>query len=169
VADICLAVRIASGDSSSRLGARQPDELRILVEWDAHRTGLLGERLEDGLAHPPHGVGNELHALVGIELANGLEQALVPDRHEFTQVESVALVLLHVRDHESEIRGDQPLGCFLVTFLSPACQPSLFLRVVDEGEFLDVLQVLVESRGGRRAEVSLGPGFGHLLHTRPYH
>ena len=65
-----------------RLGPGEPDELRVLIEWDTHRACLLGQRLENRLAHPPHGVRDEFYALVGIELSNRLEQSLVADGDE---------------------------------------------------------------------------------------
>src|SRR5205814_1139972 len=52
----------------NRLGAGETDQLRILIERDADRSGLLGEGLEHRLSDPPYGVRDELHALVGIEL-----------------------------------------------------------------------------------------------------
>ena len=38
------------------LGTRHTDQLRILVQRNAHTARLLGQRLEHGLADPPHGV-----------------------------------------------------------------------------------------------------------------
>ena len=150
-----------------RLGAREPDELRVLIERDSHRAGLLGERLEDRLAHPPHGVRDELHALVGIELADGLEQSFVADRHELREIEPVSLVLLHVRDDEPEIRRDEPLGGGLVSLLREPGETSFLGRVGDQRELLDVLEVLVERRGRRGAEETLGSRLSRMLHTHP--
>jgi hypothetical protein len=128
-----------------RLGAGETDQLRILVERDAHGARLLGERLQDCLTNPPDRVRDELHALVRIELANGLEQSFVADRDELTQVEPVALVLLHVGDHEPEVRGHQALGGGFVSFLRQPGESSLFGRVGDQRQLLDVVQVLIES------------------------
>ena len=131
------------------------------------RARLLGERLEDRLAHPPHGVGDELHALVGIELPDRLEQSLVADRDELGEVEPVPLILLHVGDDEPEVRGHQPLGGRLVALLGAPGEAPFLGRIRDQRELLDVLQVLVERRGGRGAEETLGPGLGRMLHTHP--
>ena len=153
----------------NRLGAGEADELRVLVERDAHGARLLGECLEHGLADPPHGVGDELHALVGIELADGLEQALIADRDELAQIESVALVLLDVGDDESEVGRHEPLGGFFVALLCAAGEAALFFGITDQWELLDVLQVLIERGRRRRSEVSLRrSGLGHLLHTRSF-
>ena len=46
---------------------------RDLVARDADDTALLlGERIEDALAHPPNGVGDELEALGVVEPARRL-------------------------------------------------------------------------------------------------
>ncbi len=98
---------------------------------------------------PPHGVRNEFDPLIRVELLDRFQEAFVADRHELAQVETVALVLLHVGDDEPEVRRDQPLGGLLVTFLRPTRQPALFFGVADEGELLDVLEVLIERGAGR--------------------
>ena len=100
-----------------RLGAGEPNQLRVLIERDSDAARLLGERLEDRLPDPPHGVRDELHALVRIELSDRLEQPFVADGDELAEVEPVALVLLHVGDDESEVRGHEPLGGCLVSLL----------------------------------------------------
>ena len=118
-----------------RLGAGHPDQRRVLVERDADAARLLGERLEHRLAHPPDGVGDELHALVGIELPDRLEEAFVADGDELAEVEPVALVLLHVGDDEPEVRRDQPFGGRLVALLGPPGQAPLFFGIRDQGSF----------------------------------
>jgi hypothetical protein len=81
----------------------------------------------------------------------------------------VALVLLHVRDDESEVGGYESLGRFFVTLLRPSRESSLFFGVLDEREFLDVLEVLVERGGRRRSEIApRRSSLGHLLHTRSF-
>ena len=153
----------------NRLGAGETNELRILIERDAHGARLLGECLEHRLSHPPHGVRDELDALIRIEFPDGLEQAFVADGDELTQVESVALIFLDVGDDESEVGGHQSFRRFFVPLLRAAGEASLFFGVVDQRELLDVLQVLIERGGRRRSEVSLRrSGLGHLLHTRSF-
>src|SRR5579862_7088514 len=63
----------------NRFGARQPNQLRILIEWDSNRPGLLSQRLEYRLSNPPHGVGDELDALIRIEFSDGFQEAFVAD------------------------------------------------------------------------------------------
>ena len=111
--------------------------------------------------------GDELHALVGIELFHGLEEPFVADGDELTEIEPVALILLHVRDDETEIRGYEPLRGDFVALLREAGEPALFGGVSYERELLYVVEVLIESGRGGRAEKPFRPALGHMLHTRP--
>src|SRR6185312_980726 len=152
-----------------RLGAGETDELRVLVERDSDGAGLFGQGFEDGLANPPDGVGDELDALVRIELSNRFEEALVADRDELAQIETVALVFLDVGDDESEVRGDEPLGGFFIALLGSSGKSTLFLGIVDQRELLDVLQILIKRGRRRRSEIALRrSSLGHLLHTRSF-
>src|SRR5436309_14062149 len=89
-----------------RFGTAHADQLRVLVEWNAHATRLFRQRLQHRLAHPPHRVRNELDALVGIELLHRLEQPYVADGDELGEIETVALIFFDVGDDKSEIGGD---------------------------------------------------------------
>src|SRR5215207_3066136 len=79
----------------------------------------------------------------------------------------MALVLLHVRNDESEISGDQSFRCLLISRLRSTSKPALFFSVGDEGELLDVLEVLVECGGRGRTEKAFRPTLGRCLHSRP--
>src|SRR2546423_1728979 len=96
------------------LCAGELDQLGILVERDPHAPCLLCQCLQYCLPDPPNCVRDEFDALIRIELSYRLEQPFVTNRDELTKVESVALVLLHVRDNESKVGGDQPLCCFFI-------------------------------------------------------
>jgi hypothetical protein len=106
--------------------------------------------------------------LVGVELSNCLEQSLVADGDELTQVESMPLVFLDVGDDEPKVRRDETLGSFLVSALRAAGQSPLFFGVLYQWELLYVLQVLIEGGRGRTPKIPLGPALGRLLHTRSF-
>jgi hypothetical protein len=144
-----------------RLGAAHADELGVLIQRDAHAARLLRQRFEHGLAHPPHRVGDELHPLVGIELLDGLEKAFVADAHQLGQVQPPALVLLDVRDHETEVRRDEAFRRLLVSLSRPPRDLALLLRVVDEGIAFDVLEILIEGIEGSRIEEHDTPCLKH--------
>src|SRR4029077_8172875 len=129
------------------LGAAHADQLRVLIQRDADAAGLLGEGFEDRLAHPPHRIRDELHALVRIELLHCLEQPLIADGDELREIEAVSLVLLDVGNDESEVGGHEPLGGFFITTLDAPGQPTLFRGIFYQWELLDVLEVLVECTG----------------------
>ena len=150
-----------------RFGAREANQLRILVERNAHGARLLGKCLEHRLTNPPHGVRDELDALVGIELPDRLQEPLVPDRDKLAQIEAVPLVLLHVGDDESQVRGDEPLRSLDIALLCLSRESPFFFGAFYQWKLLYVLEVLVKCSGGGRTEITLGPGLGRLLHTRP--
>src|SRR5881296_1827981 len=129
------------------LGAAHADQLRVLVQRDADAAGLLGQRLQHRLPHPPHRVRDELHTLVGIELLHRLEQPFVSDGDQLGEIETVTLILLDVGDDESEVGCHQALGGFFIAPLHPPRQPALLGGVFDQGQLLDVLEVLVEGAG----------------------
>ncbi|MDP9264887.1 MAG: hypothetical protein M3O91_02030 [Chloroflexota bacterium] len=79
----------------------------------------------------------------------------------------MTLVLLDVRDHEAKVCGDEALGGALVTLLRAPGESALFLGIAYERELLYVVEVLIESGGGRRTKEPFRPAFGHMLHTRP--
>jgi hypothetical protein len=125
--------------SEDGFGAGEPNELRVLIERDSDGACLLGEGFEDGLSDPPDGVRDELDALIWIELSNRLEQPFISDGDELTEIESMALVLLHVRDDEAQICRYQSFRSFFVSFLGPSSEASLLLGVIDQWKFLNVL------------------------------
>src|SRR5260221_4644293 len=105
--------------------------------------------------------------MIRMNLSNRLEKPFFADGARLAEVESVPLILLHVRDDEWRIRRPEPLSGGFVALLGEPREAALFGRVTDERQFLYVLEVLVERGGRRRAEITLGPGLGRLLHTRP--
>ena len=119
--------------------------MTVLVERDAYTARLLCQRLEYGLAHPPHGVGDELHTLFRIELLHRLEEPLIADGHELREIEAVPLILLHVRDHEPEVGSDQALGGLCITLARTPREAPFLGGIWNQREFLNVLEVLIES------------------------
>ena len=126
------------------VGPSQPGQIRILVQGDANRTGLIGECLENGLADPPNGVRNELDAFVWIELFHRLEKPLIADTYELGESQSSSLILLHVRDNEAEIRRNETFGGFFVADTRSTGELALFLGVLYARVLLYVLQVLIK-------------------------
>jgi hypothetical protein len=101
--------------------------------------------------------------VVGVELLDRLEQALVADGDQLGQVEPVALVFLDVGNDEPEVGRDQALRGSLVAGQGPPGQALLFLGIRDHGELLDVEEVLIESAGrsGTDQHTSFRTDMGH--------
>ncbi len=68
------------------------------------RPHLLGERVRDRLPNPPDGVGDELHAAVGVEAAGGLDEADVPLVDQVEERDVGRVEALGIGDDEAEVR-----------------------------------------------------------------
>ena len=124
-----------------------------LIERQTHDTRLFSQRLKDRLANPPHGVGDEFETARLVELLGGLDQAEVPFVDQVGQAESLVLVLLGYRDHETQVGLGQLFERFLIAFADSLGQFHLFLHR-DELLLADLLQIFVE-----RGALAVGDGF----------
>ena len=77
------------------------------VERHAHDAALLGQRLEDRLADPPHGVRDELDALRLVELVRRADQAEVALVDQVGERDALVLILLGDRDDEAQVAAHQ--------------------------------------------------------------
>ena len=84
------------------------------VERHAHDARLLGQRLEDRLPDPPHGVGDELDALGLVELVGGADEAEVALVDQVGERDALVLVLLGDRDDEAQVRAHELVERFLL-------------------------------------------------------
>ena len=113
------------------------------IERYAHDTALLGQRLQDGLANPPDGVGDELDLLRLVELLRGADQAEVALVDEVGKGDPLILVPLRDRHDESQIGADERIEGFAIVIADAAGQFRLaFTR--DQGIPADILQVLIQ-------------------------
>src|SRR5262249_11811398 len=85
------------------------------VQRNADGSSLTGERRENCLTNPPHRVGDELDALIGVEFPGGGEQANISLADEIDEGESTILVLFGDGDDEAEITLHQLLERVLIT------------------------------------------------------
>ena len=81
------------------------------------------------------------------------------DQVTLGEIEAMSLILRHVRDDEPEVRGHQSLSGGLVALLRQSCQTALFGGVGDQGQLLDIVEVLVESSRWGGTKEPLGAGF----------
>ena len=71
------------------------------------------------MADPPHGVRDELETPCLVEFLGGFDQTQVALVDEVRQTQSLVLVLLSNRNHETEVGACQFFQCAAVTFLDP--------------------------------------------------
>src|SRR5690606_21077715 len=113
------------------------------VEREPHDAALLGERLEDGLADPPDGVGDELEPARLVEPLRRLDQPVVPLVDDVGQREPLALVLLRDGDDEAEVGADELVEGRRVALFDPAGELDLLLGL-EQGDLPNLLEVLVQ-------------------------
>ena len=82
--------------------------------------------------------------MVWIEFSHGFEQPFVADGNQLAQIEAVPLVLFHIRDHEPQIGGDEALGGLFITLLCQTRQSPFLCGIGDQGQLLNILEILVE-------------------------
>ena len=97
------------------------------VQRHPHDAALLGQRLEDRLPDPPHGVRDELDALGLVELVGRADQAEVALVDQVGERHALVLILLGDRHDEAEVAADQLVECFLFPDANPLRQVDLFL------------------------------------------
>ena len=112
-----------------------------LVQRKPDDAALLGKGLEDALANPPHGVGNEFEATGLVELLGGLDQAQVALVDEVREAESLVLVLLGHGNHKAQIGAGKLLQGGLVSFTDTLGQFHFLFRrhQLFPADFLEVL------------------------------
>jgi hypothetical protein len=87
---------------------------------EADGPGLVGHGPGDALADPPRGVGGELIPLRVVELLDRPNESNIPLLGEIEERHSRPRVPLCDRDHQAEVRLDEPaLGDSGVALYSP--------------------------------------------------
>src|SRR5439155_21113079 len=89
------------------------------VQRNAHGTALTRQRRKNRLANPPHRVGNELHALIRIELPGSREQTDVAFTDEIDERHAAVLVFLCYGDHEAQVALHELLESVRVAGANP--------------------------------------------------
>jgi len=161
-----LAVELLAKD----LG-RLDDSRKIsgAVQRHANRASLARERREDRLTDPPHGVGDELYALIRIEFAGSREQTNVAFTDEIDERQAAVLIFFCDRDDEAEVPLHQLLECILVTGADLLGEVDFF-RSFEERIGADLVEVLVEniplrfirSDSSRSGAAAAALEFGHV-------
>ena len=122
-----LAAELLTKDLRALDDAR---EIGCAVERHANGAPLLRKRRENRLANPPDGVGDELHALIGIELPRGGEEADVAFADEIDERHAAILIFLRDGDDEAEIALDELLERVLIAGADESSEIE-FLRALE--------------------------------------
>src|SRR6185369_10733225 len=127
------------------------------------------ERVEDGLAHPPHRIGDELDVALRVEAAGRLDEAQRPLVDEVQERHPEAAVALGVGDHEAQVGLHEALQRLLVPHADAPAKLLLVLpgERLEAGDLADVRVQAVAGGAPRlplRADASGGlPGAGLWL------
>src|SRR5262245_29882966 len=113
------------------------------VQRYPNRAALARERGEDRLADPPHGVRNELHALIRVELPRGRQQTDVAFTDQIGKRQPTVLILLGDRDHKAEVALHELLHRLLITSTDLTGERDLLL-LRKQGSLRDLVQVLIQ-------------------------
>src|SRR5215210_5325912 len=111
------------------------------VERHADDPALLGERLQNRLADPPHGIGNELDALGLVELVGGADEAEVALVDQVRERDSLILVLLGDRDHKAKIAANELVERLPVADANALGEAHLLL-LRNQGILADLAEIL---------------------------
>ena len=114
-----------------------------------HHPPVVHDVADDVGAHPPHRVGREADAAVGIEVLDRLQEPDVALLHEVQQVVHRALILARDQHDEAQVRGHQPDRGGAVLVLVPADGELVLLLARQDGNATDLRQVALQRVGGR--------------------
>jgi hypothetical protein len=123
---------------------------------ELHQAPALEDVVLDEGADPPHRVGDEADALVGIELLHRLHQADVSLLDEVGHLDPVRAILVRDLDDEAQVRGDELVGRIQIAVLCVQASQALFLVDSKKRIAVDLRQIHGERASARR--------YGRRLH-----
>ena len=132
------------------------------VQRQADDARLFGQRLQDRLPDPPHGVGDEFEPAGLVEPLGRFDQAEVPFVDQIAQRQPLVLILLRDADDEPEVGFGEFLESALIPLLDPLRELD-FLFGLEQIDFADFLQILVE-----RLALPIRILLGDLHHSRTF-
>jgi hypothetical protein len=110
----------------------------------------------NGGANPPHGIGGQAKAAIGVKALDRLHHAHIAFGDQFPNRQAIAAIAHGDLGHEAQMRGDEAMSRLLILSVAPAAgEFELFLRP-EHREFPDVLQVTrkIALRGHRYSKGS---------------
>src|SRR6059036_3543591 len=154
---------------------------------DLHQAPVVHDVADDVGADPPHRVGREADAAVGVEVLDRLEETDVALLDEVEQVVEGALVLARDHHDQAEVGRDETPCRLPVLVLVPAHGELVLLLAREDGDAADLGEVALERVGGDegaaparldraglvrrglrgRRDLRLGVGLGVARHDAP--
>ena len=117
----------------------------------------------DGL-DPPHGVGGEAEALLGLEALHRLHQADIAFRDDFGDRQAIAAIAHGDLGDEAQMAGDELVRGVAVAMLAPALGEHVFLLRLQHREPPDFLEIAGQTAFGGEDRQSRGTGHDSALH-----
>src|SRR5438034_1778644 len=115
---------------------------------DLHQAPVVHDVADDVGADPPHRVGREADAAVGVEVLDRLEETDVALLDEVEQVVEGALVLARDHHDQAEVGRDETPRRLPVLVLVPAHGELVLLLAREDGDAADLGEVALERVGG---------------------
>ena len=141
------------------LGLAQVEEQLLLVGGRAHlhqrpraQDVFLDRRLD-----PPHRIGGEAEALVGLEALDGLHQADIAFGNDFADRQAIAAIAHGDLGHETQMGGDELVRGVAVAMLAPALGEHVFFAAARaSGNLTDFVEIAGKApfggKHGKRCE-----------------
>ncbi|MNJ49526.1 hypothetical protein D3C77_447630 [compost metagenome] len=129
------------------LGLAQVEEQLLLRRRSAHLHQGPGAQdvFLNGRADPPHGIGRQAEALVGIEFLDGLHQADVALGDHFADRQAVAAIAHGDLGHEAQVGGHETVGGLGVLVLAPALGEHELFVLGEHRKFADFREITGQS------------------------
>ena len=102
-------------------------------------------------ADPPHGIGRQAEAAIGIEALHRLHHADIALGDELGQRQAVAAIAHRDLGDEAQMAGDQPVRRLGVVMLAPALGEHVFLLRLQHRELADLLEIARKTAFGCEA------------------
>src|SRR5437867_3343697 len=135
-------------ESLALLGEVEEELALRLRGADLHQAPVVHDVADNVGADPPHRVGREADAAVGVEVLDRLEQTDVPLLDQIEEVVEGALVLARDHHDEAEVGSDEAPRGLAVLVLVPAHGELVLLLAREDGDAADLGQVALERVGG---------------------
>ena len=122
---------------------------------------LLSTYSLDGGADPPHRIGSEAEALVGIETFHRLHQADIAFGDDLRDGQAIAAIAHRDLGHQAQMAGDQPACGLGIAMLLEALGEHVFVFGREKGKLTDLGQVTRQAgiigKNGKTAAAHMYP------------